>query len=236
MFLSVNLLSTIQICLVNYGGVANTHSNVSPHPSKEVVYPKLYPQYGIFSTNITRGRDAVKFAPKPLTADILAGSEIGFKVINAFDSYISHLGPAQFYLAKALDNVALETWSGIDADWVKVAYFGAVNDTTWFPRYKESEYYRSASRRISVVMTCDAVELYAASHNATSLGKYIFRIDHLWPQNGYHKTQWYISCAHINVINHNPTTTPLSTEKSETTRFPGTYTLEELCTFLNHSG
>ena len=43
---------------------------------------------------------------------------------------IGHFGPAQAYLAKA-PNDDLATFSGLDADWLKIGYFGPKNDSAW---------------------------------------------------------------------------------------------------------
>jgi hypothetical protein len=40
------------------------------------------------------------------------------------------MGPGQVYLSRA-PNDDLENFSGIDADWFKIAYFGPINDTNW---------------------------------------------------------------------------------------------------------
>ena len=74
--------------------------------------------------NITYGVDAWK--PKrnqTLTADVVAGSEVGVRMMTSHLSdgqvkRIFHIGPAQAYLAKAPDDIKdLSAWDPTDADW-----------------------------------------------------------------------------------------------------------------------
>lgn len=46
------------------------------------------PQYDIYSTNVTCGRSAINSAANTATADVLAGSEIGFRLSG---TYVRHL-------------------------------------------------------------------------------------------------------------------------------------------------
>ncbi|KAI0428666.1 hypothetical protein F5Y09DRAFT_343487 [Xylaria sp. FL1042] len=66
------------------------------------------------------------FATTTETADVLAGSEVGFRVSwddNGQYGVFSHPGPGQVYLSRAPDN-HLESFRGDEGDWFKIAYAG----------------------------------------------------------------------------------------------------------------
>ncbi len=105
---------------------------------------KLAPIIGPDDANITCGRAAFNAAPRTETADILAGSEVGFRVSTdgngnrdgVFHSIgdiqypaFWHPGPAQIYLSRA-PNDDLQSYKG-DGDWFKIAYAGPLDDSHW---------------------------------------------------------------------------------------------------------
>lgn len=100
---------------------------------------KVDPIIGSGNPNITCGRLAFDSAPKTQIADVLAGSEVGFRVSadglgnrDLEKGYIPtfwHPGPAQAYLSRA-PNDDLYSYKG-DGDWFKIAYAGPVDDLTW---------------------------------------------------------------------------------------------------------
>jgi hypothetical protein len=94
-------------------------------------YHKSVPQNDIDSTNITCGRDAFDFAAQTETADVLAGSEVGFKVSWAAQGNPGfwHPGPVQIYMSRAPKD-DLASYRG-DGDWFKIAYGGPANNTNW---------------------------------------------------------------------------------------------------------
>lgn len=95
-------------------------------------FAKLYPHtfQELRSVNFTCGREAWKYAPKTETAVVLAGSELSFHVspqmVNSplytsdWNGKMFHEGPANVYMARAKDRVALEDWRGDDGEWFKV--------------------------------------------------------------------------------------------------------------------
>ncbi|KXX80054.1 hypothetical protein MMYC01_205002, partial [Madurella mycetomatis] len=100
-------------------------------------YPKIPPQLDINNPNITCGRNAFDSARRTGTADVLAGSEIGFRVSwdgNGQYGRFWHPGPAQVYLSRA-PNDELETYRG-DGDWFKIAYGGPVGNKEWMLWWK----------------------------------------------------------------------------------------------------
>lgn len=95
-------------------------------------YPKVSPQMDINDPDITCGRKAFKSAATTKTADVLAGSEVGFRVSwdgNGPYGRFWHPGPAQIYLSRA-PNDDLAHYQG-DGDWFKIAFGGPVGDNKW---------------------------------------------------------------------------------------------------------
>jgi len=102
---------------------------------------KIEPIIGSANPNVTCGRAAFDSAPRTETADVLAGSEVGFRVstdgygnINAPyrqypGPYFWHAGPAQIYLSRA-PNDDLRSYRG-DGDWFKIAYSGPTDNQHW---------------------------------------------------------------------------------------------------------
>jgi hypothetical protein len=100
---------------------------------------KLDPIIGTANPNITCGRAAFDSASQTDTVDVLAGSEVGFRVSadgngNLNPTYSQypkfwHPGPAQIYLSRA-PNDDLQNYKG-DGDWFKIAYAGPSDDQHW---------------------------------------------------------------------------------------------------------
>jgi len=114
----------------------------SPDSSESSKIPPMI--LGEDDRNLTCGRAAFLAAPKTKTADILAGTEVGFRVSadgngvrdGAYYGYEGNLypnfwhpGPAQIYLSRA-PNDDLQSYQG-DGDWFKIAYAGPLDDTHW---------------------------------------------------------------------------------------------------------
>ncbi len=130
------------------GFITNTSSD-SDVASMFWIYPdeyppgyqgyKLDPIIGANNPNITCGRAAFDSAHRTETADVLAGSEVGFRVSTdgngnrnpEYSQYPNfwHPGPAQIYLSRA-PNDDLQSYKG-DGDWFKIAYAGPSDDRTW---------------------------------------------------------------------------------------------------------
>lgn len=90
----------------------------------------------ITNPNITCGRAAFNSAPQTETADVLAGSEIGFRV--SWDGHgkggvFWHPGPGQVYLSQVPEGIegGLEVYHGQEGEWFKIAYGGPVSNTEW---------------------------------------------------------------------------------------------------------
>ncbi|RYP11677.1 hypothetical protein DL765_007636 [Monosporascus sp. GIB2] len=175
---------------------------------------KIVPIIGADNPNVTCGRQAFESANRTKTADVLAGSEVGFRVSTDGDGTrdspyfypptkypsIWHAGPAQIYLSRAPDD-DLEAYRG-DGDWFKIAYGGPLNDTAW------SLYPFVSDFNFTVPLT-------------TPPGKYLMRIENLFPTASRGYQQFYVNCALVNIIG------PGGGVPSGFARFPGTYTEDD---------
>ncbi|KAF2469273.1 uncharacterized protein BDR25DRAFT_229129, partial [Lindgomyces ingoldianus] len=162
---------------------------------------KLWPQYSgdeMYQPSITCGRKAIDSANKTQTADIIAGDQVGFRVANI---PIFHGGPTQIYMSKVPEGKTLADYAG-DGDWFKIASAGAASDTAW----------KLASITIK--------EYNFTIPRTTPPGKYLLRIEQMWPLPGLGSAQFYVNCAHVNVMGPGGAGTP-----TEFAKFPGTYDL-----------
>ncbi|SPQ22681.1 40eabeae-9ac9-4ae7-a184-437a55151071 [Thermothielavioides terrestris] len=162
---------------------------------------KTPPQTDINNPNITCGRNAFDSANKTETADILAGSEVGFRVSwdgNGKYGVFWHPGPGQIYLSRA-PNDDLENYRG-DGDWFKIAIGAAVSNTEWLLWNKH--------------------DFNFTIPKTTPPGKYLMRIEQFMPSTVEY-SQWYVNCAHVNIIG------PGGGTPTGFARFPGTYTVDD---------
>ncbi|KAH6855627.1 glycosyl hydrolase family 61-domain-containing protein [Chaetomium sp. MPI-CAGE-AT-0009] len=167
---------------------------------------KVEPIVGASDPNITCGRLAFDSAPRTETADILAGSEVGFRVstdgrgtrdpATGQNPVFWHPGPAQIYLSRA-PNDDLQSYRG-DGDWFKIAYAGPLDDQHWSIWPKVSDF------NFTIPKT-------------TPPGKYLMRIEDIMPTTDLRYIQFYINCAFVNIIG------PGGGTPTEFARFPGTY-------------
>ncbi|KAL2192584.1 glycosyl hydrolase family 61-domain-containing protein [Corynascus similis CBS 632.67] len=167
---------------------------------------KLDPIIGAGNPNITCGRAAFESANKTETADVLAGSEVGFRVSadgtgNRNPAYNQiphfwHAGPVQIYLSRA-PNDDLQSYKG-DGDWFKIAYAGPIDNQHWSLWPNGSEF------NFTIPET-------------TPPGKYLMRIENFMPTAATGYLQFYINCAFVNIIG------PGGGSPTEFVKFPGTY-------------
>jgi len=181
-------------------GYHEAYSPDSYPPGNE--FPKTPPQMDINHPDITCGRSAFNAAANTETADVVAGSEIGFRVSwdgNGKYGVFWHPGPAQVYLSRA-PNDELETYKG-DGDWFKIAYGGPVGNNEW--------------------MVWGAHDFNFTIPETTPPGKYLLRIEQWMPTQLSNYSQWYVNCAHVNIIG------PGGGTPTEFAKFPGTYVVDE---------
>ncbi|KXX81539.1 putative endo-beta-1,4-glucanase D [Madurella mycetomatis] len=167
-------------------------------------FPKTPPQFDINHPDITCGRSAFDAASLTETADVLAGSEVGFRVSysaggNGPYGGFYHHGPGQIYLSKAPNN-DLENYRG-DGDWFKIAYAGPAGNNKWLLRWEP--------------------DFNFTIPETTPPGRYLMRIENFMPTNRFNYSQWFINCAHINIIG------PGGGTPTGFAKFPGTYKIED---------
>ncbi|KAF2866653.1 glycosyl hydrolase family 61-domain-containing protein [Massariosphaeria phaeospora] len=175
---------------------------------------KGHPVEDIYHRDITCNRDAFNAAAKTETADVIAGSEVGFHIFVGTPNkdwdgynYIFHDGPAQAYLARAPGD-DLSTFTGYDGQWFKIASITAAENTTPNPNYWIV--YQKAKIEFSIP-------------TKTPPGKYLLRMEHFMRGNDYGPPQFYVSCAHINVMGSGGG----SLDGYDFAKFPGTYNLSD---------
>jgi hypothetical protein len=171
---------------------------------------KSFPQYGSELANVSMvcGRGAEKVLnPTIQTATVVAGDSIGFHLSDPFfppdpaPMSIYHPGPAQIFLSKLpVDKTDLREYDG-SGEWFKIGYTGVLNSTTFAVEVQNS-----------VNTTVPAT---------TPPGKYLARIEQYLPHGGHEESQWFIMCAHIEVVGSG------GGVPAPVIKFPGAYTGEE---------
>jgi len=155
--------------------------------TRDSMWLKAFPIYGPENTNVTCGRGAfpVSNSASIETAVIAAGSEVGFMVSPPFFEgdliqYIYHEGPGQIFMSKLPDGVeSLNNYDG-SGDFFKIGYAGPVSATAWELN--------------------DKLSMNATIPKTTPPGKYLLRIEQFLPSNLRGQSQWFVNCAHIEVI------------------------------------
>lgn len=165
-------------------------------------YHKTIPQMDVHHPDITCGRKAFAAAANTSTADVIAGSEVGFRV--SWDAYgpggeFYHRGPAQIYLSRAPGD-DVENYRG-DGDWFKIAVAGPKDNNSWLLS-GEGDF------NFSIPLT-------------TPPGKYLMRIEQFWPTDLYNYSQWFVNCAHVNIMGEG------GGSPAGFARFPGTYEIDD---------
>lgn len=191
-------------------------------------FPKVPPQIDVKHPDITCGRSAFKFAATTETADVLAGSEVGFRVSwDGSGKYGTfwHPGPAQIYLSRA-PNDDVEHYEG-DGDWFKIAYAGPINNARW---QLQSEgdvgfWISSLLQLRRNVLTINQFNFTIPQ--TTPPGKYLLRIEQFMPTEEFNYSQWYVNCAHVNIIG------PGGGKPTEFAKFPGTYRIDDPVQYSN---
>lgn len=238
------------MALTRYSDVAATYA-FGPYYPFGYQGNKVPPIIGSTGPNITCGRWAFDSASRTETADVLAGSEVGFRV--SADGYSNrnnsetrpldappyptfwHPGPAQVYLSRA-PNDDLQSYRG-DSDWFKIGYGGPTNDTHWslWPSVSDVRCLRRkpppeiVSGRGAGLTGRLQMQFNFTIPKTTPPGKYLMRMENFVPtaQTGY--LQFYVNCAFVNIIG------PGGGTPTEFARFPGTYQDEDPGKYLTLS-
>ncbi|KAF1993579.1 lytic polysaccharide monooxygenase [Amniculicola lignicola CBS 123094] len=172
------------------------------------------PQFGeaIYEANITCGRSAHLSASKTKTAAVLAGSKVGFRTWRDgfYGGNIFHPGPAQIYLTKIPSGKRIDQVVGDEVSWFKIASLTAKSDTEW-TSYLENEV------NFTIPLT-------------TPPGDYLMRIETFWPSLYLDSSQWYINCAHVNIVGQG------GGQPTGSARFPGTYEVLDSSIWVTDDG
>ncbi|KAF2006331.1 lytic polysaccharide monooxygenase [Amniculicola lignicola CBS 123094] len=194
--------------------VAHEHIPSITDPTNH--FGQVTPQFpsDLSTTNITCGRSAFDSLPTTEIADVVAGEELGFRLMSAEEvnagggyGYIFHPGPAQIWLSRA-PNDDMKAYHG-DGDWFKVSYGGPKNNWAWELRDPDAGF---------------STEFNFTLPRTTPPGKYLLRWEYIYVTSLYNYTQWYINCALVNVQSP-PGVTP-GTPKGFA-KFPGAYNIED---------
>ncbi|KAF2109789.1 glycosyl hydrolase family 61-domain-containing protein [Lophiotrema nucula] len=162
--------------------IAHAHKNhpvtdvfwhIRKHLKKQIAYPwYMYTNLEDMRCNTLENNSSW---PDVETLTLDAGTTIGVGVIDWLIEdfrYIWHPGPAQAYLSRA-PNDNLTSYLG-DGDWFKIGQYSYANKSHW------------------VIDGCDT---------STPPGKYLLRVEHLFNDYaGTANTQFYHSCAHVEVV------------------------------------
>ena len=180
--------------------------DIGPDPNVQAAqalgdYGKAQPLVDVDSQDFVCNRD-VNAGPKTQIATVIAGDEVAFKVSLGYpglDATFFHEGPGMVYMSRApAPNDDLVNYKG-NGDWFKIAYAGPSSDTTWSLFNKES-------MKFTIPRT-------------TPPGKYLLRMEQIYPHDIPGQTQFYVSCAHIDVIG------PGGGTPTNFIKFPGGYNL-----------
>ncbi|KAK4461702.1 family 61 putative glycoside hydrolase [Cladorrhinum samala] len=139
----------------------------------------------------------------PKTAQVTAGKDtVGFNLHLDFGIY--HPGPVTIYLSKAPGDVRDYDGSG---DWFKVYQLGTMmpwngTDQGWLTRDKKNFQFRLPA------------EIPA--------GQYLMRIEQMSVHPPYRQKEWYVQCAHLNIMSNYNGRAP-----GPTIRFPGGYKISD---------
>ncbi|CAI6234547.1 unnamed protein product [Periconia digitata] len=180
------------------------------------------PQYdneGIITTNATCGISPWHSMNTTKIADVVAGSEVGFRVLNDTEVGFSgqfaafyHPGPASVWLSKAPNN-NVKAYRG-EGDWFKIAYAGPLNDTTWSNYQQRLNPYDYSTWQDTLNFTIP---------KRTPPGEYLMRFEYLYPNSHIGYSQWNINCALVNIMGPGGSEPPASA----LAKFPGTYNRED---------
>jgi hypothetical protein len=166
---------------------------------------------------VTCGRGAfpVYNAASIKTAKVLAGDDVGFQVSGPFfpgdiAQTIYHDGPGQIFLSKLPENIKdLNDYDG-SGDFFKIGYAGPISATQWFLQ--------------------DKFSMNATIPKTTPAGKYLLRIEQFLPSSQHGQSQWFVNCAHIEVVgNGGGTPGPF-------VRFPNAYSQDDPSVWFREEG
>ncbi|KAF2835274.1 lytic polysaccharide monooxygenase [Patellaria atrata CBS 101060] len=172
--------------------------SLSRDPHNPAVEPLNYnPMFNLESVDMRCGRDAWKPERGATTkvATVIAGEKVGFRIEYPAVG-IFHDGPGTAYLSKAPGNV--KEYPG-DGNWFKIHEAGPISKTCW-------------------PFSCDVPAEYNFTiPRKTPPGQYLLRVEQFWPRVMFNESQFYVSCAQIDVVG------PGGGKPGPFAKFPGVY-------------
>lgn len=175
--------------------------------------------------------------PDTETADVKAGSKIGFKIYYS----ITHPGPMMAYMAKVPSGESAATWDGSGEAWFKIDGMEPTVSESGLSWPAEGTYIHtyihtccSALHRPCMYIQADFLQLGLSTYEVTlpsSLpdGEYLIRVEHiaLHSAGGQGGAQFYLACGQLNVSGGgNGTPSPLVS-------FPGAYSPDDPGILIN---
>jgi hypothetical protein len=144
---------------------------------RAIEYYKMSPNMDPLDESTIRcGRNATKFGVTTDVATVEAGDEVGFAIKTYDDLGLTHGGPVLAYLSKTDGD--LKTYAG-DGDWFKIAEVGSANATDWKTTYMKEW-------RFNLPKT-------------TPPGKYLLRVEQIWPTPSPSYVQFFTNCAQLDI-------------------------------------
>lgn len=125
-------------------------------------------------------------------------------------SYIFHPGPGQIFLSKLPSDLQDLKEYDASGDFFKIGYAGPASKTVW-----------SLDEQTSMNATIP---------KTTPPGKYLMRIEHLFAINQLHQSQWFVSCAHVEISG------PGGGTPGPTVRFPNAYKEDDPSVWFHKEG
>jgi hypothetical protein len=169
----------------NFQYIRDVAANPDGHPE---LFGKGFPLVdGLSSPDLVCGRSAFPVRnPSIETATILAGDDVSFYLSTPYDDLpdayqptIFHIGPGQVFLSKLPESVNdLNDYDG-RGDFFKIAYAGVKNNK---------------------FILLDTLAMNFTIPATTPPGKYLMRIEHWMVDYRKGNSQWYVSCAHVDIM------------------------------------
>ncbi|KAF2245766.1 lytic polysaccharide monooxygenase [Trematosphaeria pertusa] len=159
--------------------------DVSALDGNPPMFAKAFPIYNLSNPDLKCGKSAFPVRnPSIETATVLAGDDVGFHLSGPYSEgdiqpEIFHEGPGQVFLSKLPVGMDIMDYDG-SGDFFKIAYAGPANSTTW-------SLYGQTSMNFTIPAT-------------TPPGKYLLRIEQFFASSNKGQSQWYVSCAHVDIV------------------------------------
>ncbi|KAF2687844.1 lytic polysaccharide monooxygenase [Lentithecium fluviatile CBS 122367] len=190
---------------------------VSPRPESDRDLALFWPLTDPTSTDLRCGRNASLGWSQPKTAVINAGDTVGFAAGEPKTSIVQpgayHPGFAGVWMSRSTVE-SLDGYAG-DGDWFKILQItGRTEQSIDFSLPGNA----SRMDRSKTVWGTYLIESWNFTIPATTPpGLYLIRWEHIFPN--VYDAQFYVNCAHVQVVNDGPIGTP-----GPTVKIPGVYT------------